>query len=171
MARKHIISTKTGDNGSTSIKGGRISKGSLKVDVYGTIDEILALIGFNHYYLKNNPFYCEQLETIMLDLKIIIKEIACQELQEILVKKQLLNLEALIDTNKANLKEYELFGLVIGDLDYLHLNLTRTKVRELERKIVTLNELEEVNQISLAYLNRLSDYFFVLSKLAQQKKL
>ncbi|WP_423363563.1 cob(I)yrinic acid a,c-diamide adenosyltransferase [Mycoplasma sp. P36-A1] len=157
------ISTKTGDFTTTAVKGGRISKASIRVDAYGSIDELLSLIGFVHFYVDEE--YKDQLNIIMDNLRIIIKELANTTSLCLLEQKNLEELENTNDILKENCQNIKLFQRVIGNIPYLHINHTRTVTRRVERKVVLLAEHESVNQITLSYLNRLSDYFFLLSQI------
>lgn len=163
------IYTKTGDQGKTSLIGGRVSKDHLRVEAYGTIDELNSFIGKAVTELDPGKFkdILGDLETIQHelfdcggDLANVMKE-RKYKLQEASVEA----LEKRIDALSEELPPLKRFILPGGSPAAATLHIARTVTRRAERQVVKLmNEEEEVPGVIQKYLNRLSDYFFVAAR-------
>jgi len=161
--------TKTGDKGKTSLMGGRVSKDDLRVEAYGTIDELNSFIGKAVTELDTTVFkdILEDLETIQHelfdcggDLANVMKE-RNYKLQESSIEV----LEKRIDALSEEAPPLKRFILPGGTPAAATLHIARTVTRRAERRVVTLmNEVEDVPTIVQKYLNRLSDYFFAASR-------
>lgn len=150
-----MITTKTGDRGQTTCGNKRVDKDSLLVEVVGTIDElqsILELIGGE--------------ETIVDDLFQLMGKIGCNS--EIDISKKVLFLEKEIDKLEKELTDLKQF-LRFKNKQALNLNWARTVARRLERRIVTLDKQEKLNDKILEYFNRLSDYLFLRARRAEEE--
>lgn len=162
------IYTKTGDQGKTSLFGGRrISKDDLRIEAYGTIDELNSHVG-----MLSSGLFAEQkekLQKIQNYLFVIGSNLAADP-NEINLKipelenDQIIYLETEIDRMEATLNPLRYFILPGGDAGSAQAHLCRTVCRRAERRTVSLSQLEPVNDHILIYLNRLSDYFFVLAR-------
>ena len=162
------IYTKTGDLGETSLFGGkRVSKADLKIDTYGTVDELNAHIG-----LVKDVTTCTQkdvLAVVQEQLFTIGAILATPEgkkntfFQEIEVA-DIENLENQIDLMNENLPDLDAFILPGGHIHVSYCHIARTVCRRSERLTVALSKDEEFNPLIVKYLNRLSDYLFVLSR-------
>ncbi|MEK4496907.1 cob(I)yrinic acid a,c-diamide adenosyltransferase [Ureibacillus sp. FSL W8-0352] len=163
------IYTKTGDQGKTSLIGGRVSKDHVRVEAYGTIDELNSFIGKAVTELDPNKFQdiLKDLETIQHelfdcggDLANVMKE-RKYKLQETSVEA----LEKRIDVLSEEVPPIKRFILPGGSPAAATLHIARTVTRRAERQVVTLmNEVEDVPGVIQKYLNRLSDYFFVAAR-------
>lgn len=161
--------TKTGDTGKTSLMGGRVSKDHLRVEAYGTIDELNSFIGKAVSELDATVFQdlLTDLETIQHelfdcggDLANVMKE-RNYKLQEASIEV----LEKRIDALSDEAPELKRFILPGGTPAAATLHIARTVTRRAERQVVTLmNEIEDVPAIVQKYLNRLSDYFFAAAR-------
>ncbi len=161
--------TKTGDKGKTSLMGGRVNKDDLRVEAYGTIDELNSFIGKAMTELDANLFkdILEDLETIQHelfdcggDLANITKE-RKYKLQEASIEV----LEKRIDALTEEVPPLKRFILPGGTQAAATLHIARTVCRRAERRVVTLmNAVEEVPSVVQKYLNRLSDYFFAVAR-------
>ncbi len=165
------IYTKTGDVGETSLFGGqRVWKDDLRVDAYGTVDELNALLGFAVNQLKNDEVkdlareIQNDLFTIGSDLATPIEKddtkFPIPRVEEKFIKK----LEDKIDQfdgKNPPLKEFILPGGTAGS-SLLH--YARTVCRRAERKVVALSKDVEIGGKIIVYLNRLSDLLFVLAR-------
>jgi cob(I)alamin adenosyltransferase len=161
--------TKTGDTGKTSLMGGRVSKDHLRVEAYGTIDELNSFIGKAVSELDPAVFQdlLTDLETIQHelfdcggDLANVMKE-RKYKLQEASIEVLEKRIDALSDEAPA-LKRFILPG---GTPAAATLHIARTVTRRAERQVVSLmNEIEDVPAIVQKYLNRLSDYFFAAAR-------
>lgn len=171
------IYTKTGDNGQTSLYGGtRISKASARVEAYGNIDELNSAIGVALSYIDNENL-TPQLKKIQYDLFTLGAEVATPHdklflangktrLPIIINSDEIKELEQWIDEIDAQLEPLQHFILPSGGKSSAHLHLARTICRRAERGIVFLHENEKLRNEIIIYLNRLSDYLFVIARFA-----
>ncbi|MBD2754930.1 cob(I)yrinic acid a,c-diamide adenosyltransferase [Spirosoma validum] len=168
------IYTKTGDKGQTALIGGRrVSKADLRIDAYGTVDELNSWIGL----LRDQPLYTETkdlLQEIQDRLFTIGTELAMDpektpnRSMPAIVPNDVTLLEQAMDTMDAELPQLRAFILPGGHEAVSFCHLARTVCRRAERLVTALNDESPVDELVLQYLNRLSDYLFVLSrKMAQ----
>jgi len=162
------IYTRTGDNGTTGLgDGSRVDKDSLRVDAMGDVDELNATIGL--ILTESLPSYLtETLVEIQHDLFNLGGEI-CIPNYQILDQATVDNLEEAIDTLNDELEPLKEFILPGGTKASAYCHLARTVCRRAERKLISLNRAEQVTNISLLYLNRLSDLLFVLCRVINQE--
>lgn len=163
------IYTKTGDEGSTALFGGkRVSKADPRIDSYGTVDELNSWIG-----LVRDQEINSNRKTILLEIqdrlftigstlatdpsnkKVKIPELADEDV--VLLEKE-------IDSMEAELEPMRSFVLPGGHPSISFVHIARTVCRRAERLVIALHKNEPVDPIALKYLNRLSDYLFVLSR-------
>lgn len=163
------IYTKSGDLGQTSLYGGkRVSKSDIRIESYGTLDELNSYIGLLGD-LEVNRQRKEILKEIQDRLFTIGAALAADAEKPQLKKPDLLEgdvelLEKEIDQMQEELPELKFFILPGGHQHVSFCHLARTVCRRAERLIVLLAETEPVETIIIMYLNRLSDYLFVLSR-------
>ncbi|MGV8915541.1 MAG: cob(I)yrinic acid a,c-diamide adenosyltransferase [Kaistella sp.] len=169
------IYTKTGDKGDTALYGGtRVSKASSRVEAYGTIDELNAFLGFAKSEIQEEALL-KQLRKIQFDLFTLGSESATptdkltlangkSRLALMITETEIAELENWMDEFEKDLKPLQYFILPGGGKAATSLHICRTVCRRAERSLVFLNESEEVRPELLKYLNRLSDYFFVLAR-------
>lgn len=169
------IYTKTGDKGQTSLIGGRrVSKAHHRIDAYGTVDELNSYIGL----VRDQPVNenrRELLKEIQDRLFTVGAELATDP--EKSVKKPLpairdsdiTALEEAMDEMDAQLPELRAFVLPGGHQSVSFCHLARTVCRRAERLVVDLNDEKPVDPLVIQYLNRLSDYLFVLSRKMTQE--
>lgn len=163
------IYTKTGDLGKTSLFGGRrISKDDLRIEAYGTIDELNSHIGLL-CAANLSPEIKTKLHQIQSYLFVIGSNLAADpEKSDLkipaLSDEQTRFLETEIDAMESQLSPLRFFILPGGDLSCSQAHLCRTVCRRAERRAVSLSQIEAVNEHIIVYLNRLSDYFFVLAR-------
>ena len=169
------IYTKTGDSGETSLgDGNRVPKHSLRVSAYGTVDEANATVGLAKLY-ADRTLISTQLSVIQNDLFDLGADL-CRPDQEKdseaqyqplrMTGNQVKRLETEIDLMNKNIEPLRSFILPGGSKLAAHLHLCRTVSRRAERLTVELSNSETVNAHSIQYLNRLSDWFFVASRVA-----
>lgn len=169
------IYTKTGDTGKTSLVGGtRISKGDLKIESYGTVDELNSWVGVLRDLpvneLRKDIFkeIQDRLFTIGADLaseSAIVKQKKVPDLFDSDVEL----LEKAMDEMNEEIPPLRAFVLPGGDIAVSYAHVARTVCRRAERNIIRLAEVEEVNELVIRYLNRLSDYLFVVSRKITQE--
>ena len=167
------IYTKTGDKGTTSLIGGtKVPKSHLRIEVYGTVDELNSYIGLCKDLLQDNNTMAI-LQEIQDRLFTLGAALACDPEKETKMKIPDLKetdielLENEIDRMDGKLPEMKNFILPGGNPVLSHLHIARCICRRAERCCVRLElESHEVEPIIIKYLNRLSDYLFVLSRYA-----
>lgn len=163
------IYTKSGDLGQTSLYGGkRVSKSDIRIECYGTVDELNSYIGLLGD-LEINKSRKNLLKEIQDRLFTIGAALAADPDKPKLKKPDLLEtdielLEKEIDAMQEQLPEMKSFILPGGHQQVSFCHLARTVCRRTERLVVLLAETESVEGLIVMYLNRLSDYLFVLSR-------
>ncbi|NJK96476.1 MAG: cob(I)yrinic acid a,c-diamide adenosyltransferase [Bacteroidetes bacterium] len=163
------IYTKTGDKGQTSLIGGkRVSKSHLRIEAYGTIDELISHIGLLRD-LSENPITHDFLVNIQDRLMICAAILAadcedCQTKIPEILDSDIKELELEMDAMEETLEPLMSFVLPGGHPTVSHCHIARTVCRRAERIIVELSENFFVPDKLVKYINRLSDYLFVLSR-------
>lgn len=169
------IYTKTGDKGQTSLYGGtRVSKASARVESYGNIDELNSFIGFAKSEIQEEKVL-NQLKKIQFDLFTVGSESATptdkltlangkSRLSLMISETEIEELENWMDEMETQLEPLQYFILPGGGKSATSLHICRTVCRRAERSLIFLNETEEVRPELIKYLNRLSDYLFVLAR-------
>lgn len=167
MATK--IYTKTGDKGQTSLIGGtRIPKFDIRIEAYGSVDELNSFIGL----VRDQPVD-EHTRSILIETQdrlftigsLLAADPQKNKMQLPQVSEEdILLLEKEIDAMNAVLPEMKSFVLPGGHTTVSFCHVARCVCRRAERSVLKLNEREPVNELIYKYLNRLSDYLFVLSR-------
>lgn len=164
------IYTKTGDAGQTSLIGGKkVSKADLRIDAYGTVDELNTFIGLvraNFITGDEEEARLQKIQNLLFNIGALLATEAGKVNEYIpkLSEDDIVNLEAGIDRMDKSLTPLQNFILPAGSVLIAHCHVCRTVCRRAERIVVALHSHEEVNPIIQKYLNRLSDYFFVLAR-------
>ena len=167
------IYTRRGDKGQTDLgNGSRVDKFSLRVEAYGTVDELNSTIGLAILKAKEN--LKEQLLKIQNDLFDLGADLCVPEenfddskKSRLRINKvQTLRLEKEIDQTNKNLESLTSFILPGGSELAASLHFCRTVCRRAERLTVNLSRQEIINEEAITYLNRLSDWFFVMGRSA-----
>ena len=162
------IYTKTGDKGETSLFGGtRVSKDHLRIDAYGTVDELNSVIGVCRS-INRFPEVDNILEGIQNDLFIIGADLASPHDASGKIERiqsgAISRLEGHIDAISGQLQPITNFILPGGDPAAAMVHFARTVCRRAERLTVRLSHAEPVSAESIIYINRLSDLLFVLAR-------
>ena len=169
------IYTKTGDKGTTSLIGGtRLSKDHTKIEAYGSVDELNAWIGV----LADAPENKERnafLKEIQDRLFTIGAELASEPEQNKkklpeLFESDIVVLEKEMDSYNEVIPTLRAFVLPGGHPLVSFAHVARTVCRRSERQVIALSHNEDVNPLIIKYLNRLSDYLFVLSRKITQEQ-
>lgn len=168
------IYTKTGDAGETSLgNGARVAKHSLRVSAYGTVDETNATIGLARQHATGE--LAAGLQRISNDLFDLGADLCRPDMARDheagyvplrIVESQVARLESEIDAMNDRLTPLRSFILPGGSALAAQLHLCRTVCRRAERLVVELATMEEINAEAVKYLNRLSDWFFVAGRIA-----
>ncbi len=164
------IYTKTGDKGTTSLFGGkRVSKADLRIETYGTVDELNSWIGVIRDQEVNRARQEELIE--IQDRLFTVGSILATEPGNTKVKIPVLSeadvtfLESKIDSMDSVLEPMKVFVLPGGHTSVSFGHVARTVCRRGERLVIALDAQEKVDELVIRYLNRLSDYLFVLCRM------
>ena len=166
------IYTKTGDDGTTGLFGsGRVSKNSIRIEAYGTVDELNSVIGILAVQ-SGAEYFALLLQDIQKSLFVLGADLATPleskttyqipRIEESDVKK----MEFAIDDAEIGLPPLEKFILPGGSAVAGYFHFARTVCRRAERIVVSLSESENIGAFDIQFLNRLSDLFFVLARKA-----
>ncbi len=163
------IYTKTGDKGQTSLIGGtRVPKHHMRIEAYGTVDELNSWIG-----LINDQEIPAETKTILSEIQDRLFTVGASLASEPEKSKMKIPdlhesdielLEFEIDKMNEVLPEMRFFILPGGHTTISYCHLARCVCRRAERNVIHLHENEFVNELVIKYLNRLSDYLFVLAR-------
>ena len=166
------IYTKTGDDGTTGIQGGkRISKSNLRIQAYGAVDEINASIGVV-LSKKLDGDLDSLLQNIQNDLFVAGADLSNPDLSSSdkrVTSSMVENLEKNIDRMENDLEPLTNFILPGGHEIASLIHMSRTITRRAETQVIALDEKEKVNDECKKYLNRLSDLLFVMARLINKK--
>ncbi len=171
------IYTRTGDKGKTSLIGGtRVSKAHLRLETYGTIDELNSVIGVvlatmdRPKQLASHQVFIQRVQSDLFDIG---SHLACEDakLREKLPslrEAHIVELEHKMDEFSASLPALKNFILPGGSVPAAHAHVARTVCRRAERLCVALSESQtdgsDVDPLIISYLNRLSDFLFILAR-------
>lgn len=172
MVRLNKIYTRTGDAGTTAlVSGPRRDKHDLRVEAYGTVDEVNSTVGMARLHSRAMPELDAMLSRIQNDLfdlgadlanPIVVEKPEYEPLR--IVDAQVKRLEEEIDALNAAQEPLRSFVLPAGSPAAAALHLARTVARRAERLIVELSRREDVGAPALKYINRLSDFLFVAAR-------
>lgn len=171
------IYTKTGDAGETALGNGvRVAKHSVRVTAYGTTDELNAIVGLCRLHAANEvDTALSRIQNDLFDLgadlcRPDIENDAEAEYPPLrMIAEQVLRLEAEIDEMNVALEPLRSFILPGGSALSAFLHQARTVARRAERLTVELATMETINEHAVKYLNRLSDWFFVAARMANDE--
>ena len=163
------IYTKTGDTGMTSLIGGkRVPKSHVRIEAYGTVDELISYIG-----LLRDQITTKHIADVLLKIQDRLMVCAsllaadcedCKQKLPALYSKDVDQLETEIDMMEKELNPLYAFILPGGHTTVSFCHIARNICRRAERIIIALSEQTEVEDLIIKYVNRLSDYLFVLSR-------
>ena len=168
------IYTKTGDAGETALgNGARVAKHSMRVNAYGTVDETNATVGMARQHSTGDiDAALARIQNDLFDLGADLCRPDMERDHEAgyaplrILERQVLRLETEIDAMNVRLAPLRSFILPGGSALAAHLHLCRTVSRRAERLTVELATMEAINTEAVKYLNRLSDWFFVAGRIA-----
>jgi len=176
MVRLNRIYTKAGDGGDTRLVGGqKVRKDALRIEAYGTIDELSACIGIARTALTapGAPAEADELARVLARIQNELFNLGSdlatlpadrRPQQPVIEARHVTTLEQEIDGWNAALPELRSFVLPGGGVVASYLHLARTVCRRAERLIVRLRDAEPIGEQALPYVNRLSDALFVMSR-------
>lgn len=168
------VYTKTGDKGQTSLIGGvRVAKNHSRIDAYGTIDELNSFIGLVRDYTRdtaqNDLLYKIQNTLFVIGSNLASVPEAKMEIPN-LQDQEITELETAIDNMEEHLEPLKNFILPGGHPAVSHAHVARCVCRRAERLCVSVSELEDIDASIIPYLNRLSDYLFVLGRFLAKER-
>ena len=164
------VYTKTGDKGQTSLfTGERVDKDSLRVETYGTIDEMNSALGMARAFCENEDVKT-RIYLLQKNVSLFMADLASLGSEPYIKEFNIQELESEIDEIEGIVGPLACF-LVPGDSKGgAMLDLARTIARRAERQILRLSKQEEVHDTDRLYINRLSDYCFMLMRLEEHQE-
>jgi len=170
LVKLNRIYTRTGDDGTTGmVDGSRLPKHALRIEAVGAVDEANATLGLAVLNLSGDAAeYLNRIQNDMFDLGADLatpgEDFTPSEMVLRIVPVQVEWIEGRIDALTEKLEPLTSFVLPGGSEAAARLHLARTAARRAERAMTALADAEPVNPAALAYINRLSDYLFVLAR-------
>lgn len=166
---KSKVYTRTGDSGTTSLVGGtRVAKDSVRLEAYGTVDELnswLGLIAVSPYVSPDDKALLTAVQNRLFDIGSILATEETSPWQPApMAPAAVEDIEHAIDRLDASLPAHNRFILPGGSADAARCNIARCVARRAERRILTLAREVDVDPVLIRFVNRLSDYLFVLSR-------
>ena len=166
--KKSMVYTKTGDKGTTSLVGGtRVAKTDVRLEAYGTVDELNSFLGVLVTYLadESDRLFMQQIQNKLF----VVGGYLATDQEKTALPCQISAddvkvMEQAIDEADEQLPPLKAFVLPGGSRGASVCHVCRTVCRRAERRILALNDLYPVSPELIAYVNRLSDYLFVLSR-------
>ncbi|MBC5995300.1 cob(I)yrinic acid a,c-diamide adenosyltransferase [Romboutsia ilealis] len=160
------IYTRTGDKGQTSLYDGtRVDKDDIRVESYGTLDELNSYIGLCTLYAEGEDK--KILKDLQLKLFSVSGELATKDVckyKNTVNEEDIRHLENLIDNYIEKIDKIDAFIIPGSSLISANLHIARTICRRSERRIYTLSRVESVNPLLLKYINRLSDLLYAIAR-------
>ena len=167
------IYTKTGDKGKTSLYDDtRLFKDSVRVESYGTIDELISHIGLAKNYVENKEIY-NILENIQNKLFTVTTNLATKDKSKVkysIKEEDIERLEEIVDIYMGKLNNPTGFIVPGKGKQSAYIHVARTVCRRGERRIITLAKEEEVDPLLVKYVNRLSDTLYAIGRFLEEKE-
>lgn len=165
------IYTKTGDKGTTSLfDNKRVSKDDIRVESYGTIDELGAFMGLAKNYVEDKEMY-ELIQNIQNKLFTVATNLATEDKTKVkyhILEKDIDDLEKIIDLYMGRLNNPTGFIVPGSGKKSAYLHVARTVCRRAERRIITLSNYAEVDPLVIKYVNRLSDSLYAMARYSEE---
>ena len=173
------IYTKFGDRGETRLfDGTRVPKSNIRVEAYGNVDELAASLGAAAAFIRDEPI-CDLLNEIQRHLLTMGAQLANPQSKDTddtridkarLAGESVSKLEMWIDRFETDLPELQKFILSGGSPAGAMVHLARTVCRRAERGVVNLSQEASIDTLIIEYLNRLSDFLFVLARTVNHRE-
>ncbi len=160
-----------GDKGETSLVGGRVQKDDLRVEAYGTVDELNSFIGLVNSSIKDEKIN-RALDRVQNDLFVIGADLATvtnKGSESKITGDDVIWIERTSDEIESELIPIKKFVLPGGSHSGAAMHVARAVARRAERRIVSLSKKENVNPEIIRYVNRLSDMLFIMARYINQK--
>jgi cob(I)alamin adenosyltransferase len=166
------IYTKTGDKGKTSLfDNKRVFKDDIRVESYGTIDELVSFLGVAKNYVEHQGMY-EFINGIQNKLFSVAAELATEDAEKLsfhIVEDDVNYLEEKIDEYMEKVDKPDSFVIPGSGKASAYLHVCRTMCRRAERRIITLSKETEINPYLIKYVNRLSDLLYALARVEEKE--
>ena len=168
-----VIYTKTGDKGKTSLFDNiRVSKDDIRVESYGTVDELGSFMGLAKNYVEDKEMY-DFIQAIQNKLFIVASNLATEDNSKVphhIVEADIDTLESIIDIYMGRLDNPTGFIVPGSGKKSAYLHVARTVCRRAERRIITLSNIAEVNPLVIKYINRLSDTLYAMARYSEEQE-
>lgn len=168
-----VIYTKKGDTGKTSLfDNKRVSKDDVRVESYGTIDELGTFMGLAKNYCDDEEMY-DLIQNIQNKLFTVATNLATEDSTKVahrIVEKDIDFLEGIIDKYMGRLDDPAGFIVPGSGKRSAHLHVARTVCRRAERRIITLSNYAIVDPLVIKYVNRLSDTLYAMARYSEEKE-
>ncbi len=168
------IYTKTGDKGETSLfDSKRVSKDDIRVESYGTIDELGSWIGLSKNYVEDGDIY-NILQDIQNKLFTVASNLATEDQTKIkhhIVDQDIEDLEGIIDCYMGKLNNPKGFIVPGSSKKSAYLHVARTVCRRGERRIISLSKVADINPLVVKYVNRLSDTLYAIARFLEDEQI
>ncbi|MBO7417586.1 MAG: cob(I)yrinic acid a,c-diamide adenosyltransferase [Bacteroidaceae bacterium] len=169
------IYTKTGDEGMTSLRGGvRVPKDDVRIEANGTIDLLNALIGKLRVMPEISDEWKPYLQDIQKELMTVMSHVATPKdktnPRTLHVVELTVRMEQKMDEVMAKIEEHTHFILPTGSLASAEIHIARTIARQAERRLWTVNRNYPIDPSVMQFMNRLSDFLFVMTKEQLQRE-
>ncbi len=167
------IYTKTGDKGKTSLfDNKRVSKDSIRVESYGTVDELVSVLGLAKNFIGYEEMYV-LITDIQNKLFIVGATLATEDQSKLpheIKEKDIVFLEEAIDKYMGKVKEPTGFVVPGSGKASGFLHVSRTVCRRAERRIISLSGVAKINPLVIKYVNRLSDLIYAMARVLEEKE-
>lgn len=168
------IYTKTGDKGTTSLfDNKRVPKDHIRVESYGTVDELVSFLGLTKNYIEDKEIY-NLIQYIQNKLFTVATNLATEDKTKVKyhIKEEDINhLENVIDDYMGRLNNPAGFIVPGSGKQSGYLHVCRTICRRAERRIITLGSYDEVDPLVIKYVNRLSDVIYALGRYLEEEEI
>ena len=161
------IYTKTGDKGTTALfDGNRVSKDDIRVESYGTVDELGTFMGLAKNYVEDKEIY-DLIQDIQNKLFTVATNLATEDASKVkhhIVEQDIFDLEKIIDKYMGLLNNPTGFIVPGSNIKSAYLHVARTVCRRAERRIISLSGVAIVDPLVIKYVNRLSDALYSMAR-------
>lgn len=168
-----MIYTRTGDKGTTGLLDGtRVRKNNIRVESYGTIDELNSFLGFAKHFVKDRVIVA-RIHTVQKELFKVAAELADPSgkvYPSQFGNEEIQRLETWIDEYVQYMKPIPKFIVPGSSQDSGALHVARTVCRRAERAMIELDEIEPINEVILKYVNRLSDVLYAFARYLEDEQ-
>ena len=168
------IYTKTGDKGTTALfDGNRVSKDDIRVESYGTIDELGSFMGLAKNYVEDKEMY-DLIQIIQNKLFTVATNLATEDDSKVkhhITDEDILDLEKIIDLYMGKLNNPIGFIVPGSGKKSAYLHVARTVCRRAERRIISLSGVAIIDPLVIKYVNRLSDTLYAMGRYSEESEI